>query len=166
MTLNIGVIGVGMIGQDHIRRLTTVLAGSTVTAVSDVDTARAQRVADELPAARAFAAGSDLVDDDSVDAVVVTSWGPTHEEYVLACVAAGAQTSSTRPIRLVVPFGPGGVFPACGTGEFHALSIEEVRTVVTAAVEVVAGKVPVVAGAGGPLGHALAAAKAAEAIGS
>ena len=27
----------------------------------------------------------------------------------LACVAAGAQTSSTRPIRLVVPFGPGGV---------------------------------------------------------
>ena len=29
-----------------------------------------------------------------------------------------------------LPFGPGGVFPACGTGEFHALSIEEVRTVV------------------------------------
>ena len=65
-----------------------------------------------------------------------------------------------------LPFGPGGVFPACGTGEFHALSIEEVRTVVAAAVEVVAGKVPVVAGAGGPLGHALAAAKAAEEAGA
>jgi 5-dehydro-4-deoxyglucarate dehydratase len=62
-----------------------------------------------------------------------------------------------------LPFGPGGVFPACGTGEFHALSIDEVRTVVSAAVEVVAGKVPVVAGAGGPLGHALAAARVAEA---
>lgn len=65
-----------------------------------------------------------------------------------------------------LPFGPGGVFPACGTGEFHALSIDEVRTVVAAAVEVVAGKVPVVAGAGGPLGHALAAAKAAEEAGA
>ncbi|WP_457963468.1 5-dehydro-4-deoxyglucarate dehydratase [Arthrobacter sp. D1-29] len=65
-----------------------------------------------------------------------------------------------------LPFGPGGVFPACGTGEFHALSIEEVRTVVTAAVEVVAGKVPVVAGAGGPLGHAIAAARAAEEAGA
>ncbi|MCA4135081.1 5-dehydro-4-deoxyglucarate dehydratase [Arthrobacter sp. M4] len=65
-----------------------------------------------------------------------------------------------------LPYGPGGVFPACGTGEFHALSIDEVRTVVAAAVDVVAGKVPVVAGAGGPLGHALAAAKVAEEAGA
>src|SRR5688500_11641693 len=63
-------------------------------------------------------------------------------------------------------FGPGGVFAACGTGEFHALGINEVRTVVAAAVEVVAGKVPVVAGAGGQLGHALAAARAAEDLGA
>jgi 5-dehydro-4-deoxyglucarate dehydratase len=65
-----------------------------------------------------------------------------------------------------LPFGPGGVFAACGTGEFHALGINEVRTVVAAAVEAVAGKVPVVAGAGGPLGHALAAARAAEDLGA
>lgn len=65
-----------------------------------------------------------------------------------------------------LPFGPGGVFPACGTGEFHALGIDEVRTVVTAAVEVVAGKVPVVAGAGGPLGHAIACARLAEEAGA
>jgi 5-dehydro-4-deoxyglucarate dehydratase len=65
-----------------------------------------------------------------------------------------------------LPFGPGAVFAACGTGEFHALNIDEVRTVVAAAVEVVAGQVPVVAGAGGPLGHALAAARAAEDAGA
>ncbi|ABM08476.1 5-dehydro-4-deoxyglucarate dehydratase [Pseudarthrobacter sp. PvP004] len=65
-----------------------------------------------------------------------------------------------------LPFGPGGVFPACGTGEFHALSIDEIRTVVTAAVEAVAGAVPVVSGAGGPLGHAIAAAKVAEEAGA
>ncbi|MDQ1594472.1 MAG: 5-dehydro-4-deoxyglucarate dehydratase [Arthrobacter pascens] len=68
-----------------------------------------------------------------------------------------------------LPFGPGGVFAACGTGEFHALDIDEVRTVVAATVEAVAtaaGKVPVVAGAGGPLGHAMAAARAAEEAGA
>ena len=68
-----------------------------------------------------------------------------------------------------LPFGPGGVFAACGTGEFHALCIDEVRTVVAATVEAVATaavRVPVVAGAGGPLGHAMAAARAAEEAGA
>ena len=37
MTVNVGVIGVGMIGQDHIRRLTTVLPGARVVAVADAE---------------------------------------------------------------------------------------------------------------------------------
>ena len=37
MTLNVGVVGVGKIGQEHIRRLTEMLPGANVVAVSDVD---------------------------------------------------------------------------------------------------------------------------------
>ena len=37
MNVRVGVIGVGMIGQDHIRRITQVLTGGSVTAVNDVD---------------------------------------------------------------------------------------------------------------------------------
>ena len=62
--------------------------------------------------------------------------------------------------------GAGGVFPACGTGEFHALSASEAASVTRAAVEVVAGRVPVIAGAGGPLGHALEVARAAADAGA
>jgi myo-inositol 2-dehydrogenase/D-chiro-inositol 1-dehydrogenase len=43
MDVRVGVIGVGMIGQDHIRRITQVLTGGSVTAVNDVDAGRSRR---------------------------------------------------------------------------------------------------------------------------
>lgn len=65
-----------------------------------------------------------------------------------------------------IAHGTGGVFAACGTGEFHALSVEEHAVVVRAAVAAAAGRVPVVAGTGGPLGHALACARGAAEAGA
>jgi len=61
---------------------------------------------------------------------------------------------------------PGAVFIACGTGEFHALSLSEYELVVSRGVAVTDGAVPVVAGTGGPLGHALECATAAERLGA
>ncbi len=65
-----------------------------------------------------------------------------------------------------VESGPGGVFAACGTGEFHALSLDEVAAVVRVSVEATAGRVPVIAGAGGPLGHTIACVRAAADAGA
>jgi myo-inositol 2-dehydrogenase / D-chiro-inositol 1-dehydrogenase len=48
MTVRVGVIGAGMIGQDHIRRITQVLSGGAVVAVTDVDAVRAESVADAV----------------------------------------------------------------------------------------------------------------------
>src|SRR5262245_14404451 len=98
MTVRVGVIGTGMIGQDHIRRLTQVLSGAAVVAVTDVDPARAQAVADGLPGARVHATGQDLIRDDQVDAVLVTSWGQTHAGFVLAGIEAGKQVFCEKPL--------------------------------------------------------------------
>ncbi|WP_310721058.1 5-dehydro-4-deoxyglucarate dehydratase [Streptomyces lydicus] len=61
---------------------------------------------------------------------------------------------------------PGAVFPACGTGEFPALDEDEYRQVVTAAVEVAAGRLPVVAGLGYGWAQALRFARIAEEAGA
>jgi 5-dehydro-4-deoxyglucarate dehydratase len=72
-------------------------------------------------------------------------------------------------VKRGVDAGAGGVFAACGTGEFSALDLDEYGEVVHAAVEAVAGRVPVFAGVGGPVRTArrfadLAAGAGAEGI--
>ncbi|MFG3370916.1 5-dehydro-4-deoxyglucarate dehydratase [Streptomyces sp. NPDC090032] len=61
---------------------------------------------------------------------------------------------------------PGALFPACGTGEFSALDEDEYGQVVATAVEVTAGRVPVVAGTGYGYAQALRFARIAEDAGA
>lgn len=87
----------------------------------------------------------------------VTPFAPSGEvnlEALAAHVAKG------------VDAGPGGVFVACGTGEFHALETHEFAAVVRTAVAATGGRVPVYAGAGGALAQAKAFAKAAADAGA
>ncbi|MFF9125667.1 5-dehydro-4-deoxyglucarate dehydratase [Streptomyces sp. NPDC014889] len=62
--------------------------------------------------------------------------------------------------------GPGAVFPACGTGEFTALDEDEYRTVITIAVDVARGRLPVVAGIGYGWAQALRFARIAQDAGA
>src|SRR4051794_29533805 len=89
-----------MIGQEHIRRLDGGPGGSRVVAVADADADRAAAVAGGLPAAKALPSGEELIAWDAVDAVVVTSWGPTHEPYVLAAIDAGKPVFCEKPLAL------------------------------------------------------------------
>lgn len=55
-----------------------------------------------------------------------------------------------RHIEAGVTAGAGGVFVACGTGEFHALTPDEIERATRVAVATTGGRVPVLAAAGGP----------------
>lgn len=69
-------------------------------------------------------------------------------------------------VKRGVAAGAGGVFVACGTGEFHALELAEAERAVTVAVEATAGRVPVFAGTGGPVPTARRFAEAAKRAGA
>jgi 5-dehydro-4-deoxyglucarate dehydratase len=69
-------------------------------------------------------------------------------------------------LRRGLAAGPGGVFAACGTGEFHALAPEEYEDVIRTAVKVTDHRVPVFAGAGGPLPTAARMARLARDAGA
>ena len=96
MTLKVGVLGTGMIGQDHIRRLTKVLSGVDVVAVSDIDRDRAAAAAPE--GAAVIETPEALIGSDRVDAVVICTWGPAHEAQLLAAIAAGKPVFCEKPL--------------------------------------------------------------------
>ena len=98
MTVRVGVIGTGMIGQDHIRRITQVVSGGAVTAVTDVDAARAASAAAALTGVTVHPSGRDLIADPAVDAVLVTSWAQTHAEHVLTAIDAGKPVFCEKPL--------------------------------------------------------------------
>jgi myo-inositol 2-dehydrogenase / D-chiro-inositol 1-dehydrogenase len=97
MTLDVGVVGTGMMGQDHVRRLATSVPHARVVAVSDVNLEQAKRVGESV-AARVYSDGHDLIADDGVQAVLIASPGFTHEEFTLACIAAGKPVLCEKPL--------------------------------------------------------------------
>jgi myo-inositol 2-dehydrogenase/D-chiro-inositol 1-dehydrogenase len=97
--IRVGIIGTGVMGTDHARLLSSVVAGAALGAVYDIDRTRAVAAA---PAARVLDDPVELIRDDAVDAVLVASSDPTHEELVLACIKAGKPVLCEKPLAPTV----------------------------------------------------------------
>lgn len=95
--VRVGVIGVGVMGADHARKLSRVVSGAELAAVSDFSSEVAQKVSDEL-GARVCSDGFALIDDGGVDAVVIATRDDTHADLVLAALRAGKPVMCEKPL--------------------------------------------------------------------
>lgn len=82
--------------------------------------------------------------------------------------AAGDFRPSTYAKRLewLAPYGATALFAAGGTGEFFSLEPKEYSEIIRTAVQTCQGKVPILAGAGGPTRMAIQYAQEAERLGA
>lgn len=69
-------------------------------------------------------------------------------------------------LEWLAPYGATALFAAGGTGEFFSLVASEYGAVIRTAVETCRGKVPIIAGTGGPTRQAIAFAQEAERLGA
>ena len=97
--IRVGVIGCGGMGRDHIRRLSEVIAGAKVVAVSDVFEEGGKKVAAQY-GTKFYKEGVDLINDPEVDAVMICTADPFHAPLVLACIKVGKYVFCEKPLAV------------------------------------------------------------------
>ena len=76
------------------------------------------------------------------------------------------QKGYVERLEWLAPYGASALFAAGGTGEFFSLTAEEYPEIIQTAVDTCKGKVPIIAGAGGPTRFAIQCAQEAELAGA
>lgn len=96
--IQIGVIGVGGMGERHVHNLTQEVSAARVVALSDVDPARLASVAAACGAAYTFTDGEELIHHPDVEAVLIAAPDRFHAALTRACLAAGKPVLCEKPL--------------------------------------------------------------------
>ncbi|MGG7305875.1 Gfo/Idh/MocA family protein [Curtobacterium sp. AB451] len=96
--LRVAVVGAGAMGSDHVRRITSTIAGADVVAIVDPDTARATAAAATAPGAITAASFEDALVATGIDAVIVATPGFLHEPVLVPAVERGLAVLCEKPL--------------------------------------------------------------------
>ncbi|MGW0770545.1 Gfo/Idh/MocA family protein [Streptomyces sp. NPDC002676] len=96
--LGVAVLGAGHMGADHIRRLDEAVSGARVVAVADPEADRAEESVAGLDGVAVHTDPLAALDAPGVDAVLIASPGPAHEEALLAAFDRGLPVLCEKPM--------------------------------------------------------------------
>jgi myo-inositol 2-dehydrogenase/D-chiro-inositol 1-dehydrogenase len=96
--LRIGVIGTGCIGRLHAEHIATRVRGASLAAVADINLAAAREVAGRWNVSSATDDYRRLLEDDSIDAVIICSTTDTHTRFIAEAAGCGKHVFCEKPI--------------------------------------------------------------------
>lgn len=96
--LRVAVVGAGLMGADHITRITQRISGAVVSAIVEPDAGRAASAAEHAPGSRSFTRLEDAIGADALDAVLIATPGQFHEPVLLPALEAGLAILCEKPL--------------------------------------------------------------------
>jgi myo-inositol 2-dehydrogenase / D-chiro-inositol 1-dehydrogenase len=101
-TMKVGVIGAGRIGKLHAETMAFRIPGVEVVAIADVNTAEASALAKRCNGAAVHADHGAIINDRSIDAVLICSPTNTHARYIEEAAVAGKHIFCEKPVDLTL----------------------------------------------------------------
>ena len=100
MGTRVGVIGAGRIGKLHAENIAHYIHNAQLAAISDIVSKAAEDVATELKLPIATQDYREILQDDSISAVLICSSTDTHARIIQEAAAAGKHIFCEKPIDL------------------------------------------------------------------
>lgn len=96
--LRVAVVGAGMMGADHIRRITERISGARVAAIVEPDAGRASAAAAAAPGALTFASLEEAIAERAADAVLIATPGQFHAPVLRPALEARLPILCEKPL--------------------------------------------------------------------
>ena len=98
MTVNVGIIGLGIMGADHANIIQSKVSNAKVTSIYDKNINQAQRIIETLDNPEIHNSGLELINSNKVDAVMVVSPDDSHVEFVLESIKLQKPVLCEKPL--------------------------------------------------------------------
>lgn len=96
--LRIAVVGAGLMGADHVIRISQRTVGAYVSAIVEPDESRAASALENAPGALWFPDVTAAIDANAMDAVLIATPGQFHEPVLLPALSAGLPILCEKPL--------------------------------------------------------------------
>ena len=102
MAIKIGAIGLGRLGYQHAYNIAYKIPGAELTALCDMNEIKLNETAKEWNVPYTYTRFEDMIKNESLDAVVITSPSALHTKQISQALDAGLHVFSEKPLGTTV----------------------------------------------------------------